>query len=363
MAFSCLSHEADTCLKQIISDGLVFTEDDQSQWNGTHFLHVLVGEVRVGTFVEFECWLLDHHLPTTLLEPPPAIGQTPRKVTQFLLQFLVTPAWAIKPGMELTCKAVLFMCGLDKKAMVRTSHNVWINAVRVPQLTCGLVHLCCGAFHGWSQAAKKIATCSNQQICRQWAVSVDMDPQVCDSVALNEDCSVIHPPLFGITQPLDDHVVICIDVADPKWLSAVHDETNVGWTASFPCQPFSRGNNSRKGVNNEAGRVFFHICKWARLARPLIVALENVDEVAADEHMRLIKCFVKWAGFTIHWASTLEMASFAPCHRRRWLAVMVRNDVAKDNPLIMADIFKDDAKVSWDADIYKFPLHFLCSHS
>eukprot|EP00438_Fugacium_kawagutii_P029560 Skav216032 [mRNA] locus=scaffold2403:21316:24672:+ [translate_table: standard] len=139
-------------------------------------------------------------------------------------------------------------------------------------------------------------------------------------------------------------------------MACVHDQVNVGWTASFPCQPFSRANRCRTGINHEGGRVFFDVCKWARFARPLFVGLENVDEISSGEHMSIIKCFIKWAGYVLHWTQVHDHVNIAPCHRRRWLAVMVRADVARDEPLILPQEFRMELKDGWNHDMYKFPI-------
>lgn len=351
--FACLSSSALHSLQDIVDEGSIFTSDDCDCWNGSHILQFVVGDVIPGSNGEFQCWLLDHHLPCNLIAASNIVGQSPSKICQFNLQVLVSPSWKLRPGMELSCRAVLFMIGSTRKAMVRTSLNLWINATRTPVMSYGLVHLCAGAFQGWSQAARKFNQSGLHPKCA-WEVSVEKDEHVCVHAARASGSPVILPPFLGITKPFDDHLFVRMDVADFRWLACIHSDVNTGWTASCPCQPFSKGNRDRTGINDEMGRVFFHICKWARIARPLFVALENVSEVANEDNMATLKCFAAWAGFVIQWSITHDMCDIAPCHRKRWLAVLVRADIAKEKMLILPEPFKLESREPWTHDLLSF---------
>eukprot|EP00438_Fugacium_kawagutii_P028864 Skav214203 [mRNA] locus=scaffold2153:251990:255268:- [translate_table: standard] len=110
------------------------------------------------------------------------------------------------------------------------------------------------------------------------------------------------------------------------------------------------------GIDTKMGQVVLHICKLARMARPAFIALENVDEIAANDHMVVIKAFVKWAGYRLQWSLVDDLANIAPAHRRRWLAVLIRNDLAKENPFVLPESDPNHDKDQWTDEKYSFPL-------
>eukprot|EP00438_Fugacium_kawagutii_P013606 Skav202999 [mRNA] locus=scaffold1344:77725:81072:+ [translate_table: standard] len=135
----------------------------------------------------------------------------------------------------------------------------------------------------------------------------------------------------------------------------VNDPCNVGWTISFPCPPFSKGNHEKSGINHREGKVLLHILAWARQAQPLFLAMENVDGLASHEHYRIIKLFIQWAGFQLKWTLVHDMNSLSPSCRRRWLAVAVRSDIADSWPVQLDPVTLNDIP-SWQCDAFNFPL-------
>eukprot|EP00438_Fugacium_kawagutii_P035071 Skav208662 [mRNA] locus=scaffold3341:47701:58414:- [translate_table: standard] len=92
------------------------------------------------------------------------------------------------------------------------------------------------------------------------------------------------------------------------------------------------------------------------MARPAFVCLENVDEIVSSDHMPILKAFVKWAGYRLQWSVVHDMSSLSPAHRRRWLAVMVRNDLSRESLCVLPGNLLAFPKDAWNDEKYEFPL-------
>eukprot|EP00438_Fugacium_kawagutii_P020750 Skav227427 [mRNA] locus=scaffold1986:183488:186964:- [translate_table: standard] len=162
-------------------------------------------------------------------------------------------------------------------------------------------------------------------------IDVDVDPTVCRAVQRSHDAQLIQPPFNEVLKPLNKHVVICCDIAQSQWQSAIHEGINLLWTASFPCPPFSRGSSNRVGLELPTGRAFLFVLKAARANQPLFICVENVDAITSHRHFRILLRFGAWAGYKLAWSHISCLSEISHCMRRRWLAVLVRQDLLHDS--------------------------------
>eukprot|EP00438_Fugacium_kawagutii_P027848 Skav201821 [mRNA] locus=scaffold1071:368471:372028:+ [translate_table: standard] len=178
-------------------------------------------------------------------------------------------------------------------------------------------------------------------------------PDACAVAARNDNAKCLNYPYKGITQPLPKHVVVCCPCEKEEWLAAIHDPANLVWSASFPCPPFSRGSKEQQGLNNPDGRLLIHIFRHARIIQPVALLLENVDTFANHSHFRLMMKYAAWAGYKVKWQQVHDMSDFAPYHRKRWLACLIRKDLCSDTCSAFIDII-DKKPTKWSEPMYKF---------
>eukprot|EP00438_Fugacium_kawagutii_P020369 Skav206023 [mRNA] locus=C9320687:2752:3516:+ [translate_table: standard] len=167
----------------------------------------------------------------------------------------------------------------------------------------------------------------------------------------------------GVLRDVGSHAVIQCDVADPCWACAIHNFTNVGWTVSFPCPPFSRGSSKKLGLECREGRDILEVLRIARFTRPLFITLDNADEFSRHPHAPFIRLAIRWAGFRIAWSQVHDMSDLSPHHRRRWIAVCVRADLLQDE-FVQRSSFKifDDDMDDWSSPSFRFLLPRSLEH-
>eukprot|EP00438_Fugacium_kawagutii_P018713 Skav214177 [mRNA] locus=scaffold945:474825:478319:+ [translate_table: standard] len=186
-------------------------------------------------------------------------------------------------------------------------------------------------------------------------IAVDHDYGTCIAAVKNANAELLEPPFDTPPNPLPIRSVIWGDVKDTPWVALVKDSCNVGWTISFPCPPFSKGNHEKSGINHREGKVLLHILSLARKAQPLFLALENVDGLTSHPHFNIIKLFIRWAGFRLKWTLVHDMNLISPSVRKRWLAVAVRRDIVDTWPVLIDPIIAENIP-AWHCSAFDFPL-------
>ena len=87
----------------------------------------------------------------------------------------------------------------------------------------------------------------------------------------------------------------------------------------FPCQPYSMI-GKRLGLNDERGKVFFHIVKILNAKRPSAFVLENVKHLSLYNKGEVLRQMIRnleWLGYKVH-LQVLDSQNFGvPQHRER----------------------------------------------
>eukprot|EP00438_Fugacium_kawagutii_P001736 Skav219917 [mRNA] locus=scaffold2006:81597:85595:- [translate_table: standard] len=353
-AFSSLSAHSMEVVREVLREGTIFNDGDSAKWHGSHTIHVRVDQCCFALDNQIDAWLMNRLLPRSLQFDPADFNPVPSKVCKILIRMKEIPQWEFKPELEFACRCCLSIEGSTRVATIESWSDMCLVGSREMRREYGVVHLCAGAFNGWHQAAKSLGQLPHQPRCK-WSISVDHDLATCQVAAQNVGVEVTEPPFDQPPPSMISDMIIWGDVKDTPWAAMVADSCNVGWTISFPCPPFSKGNHEKSGINHREGKVLLHILTWARKAQPLFLALENVDGLAAHEHFRILKLFIRWAGYKLKWTLVHDMSQISPSYRKRWLAVAVRCDIVDSWPVQLDPVFVEQIP-SWHCSAFDFPL-------
>ena len=229
------------------------------EWKGNKLLHC---EVSSEWSLQFECWLLDPHLSSTLgvIEDQHFTCRVPSRVCQIKITQSVLPEWSIGIGQPFACQAELFVADGRKHARVTNKSCIWPVGCRTADAPMNLVHFFSGAFNGWHQAQHFISQCQGGPTI-DTTISIDDDPIVCRYSAMNMYAQHIQP--FGHdSREVCKNIVVQTKVQDSSWMKYIRNGQNAIWTASFPCQPFSRG-GKMTGLDTQDGRALLYVLKRA----------------------------------------------------------------------------------------------------
>lgn len=329
-------------LSSIINDGSIYTSANPLDWSGSAVLHL---EAQGSWSTSFECFLLDRGLALDLSSP----CRTPSKVITCLLR-MPKPWWNLVAGTQMGCKAELTVEDSSLIASVTSLSFAWPCGFRDSSLPVAFVHLYAGAFCGWHQAQDWLSS-NHHMPFAEHTVAVEKDFTTASYGATSIDADLFNRGDDGTTD--ERSLMICCDVANCKWLGFLKTGANLMVTKSFPCQPFSKG-GSKGGINTFDGRSIVEAILKCRWLQPIGIAMENVDDFRVHEHKPIIFQLLRWAGFSCKWQTVHDLASIAPAHRRRWLAVFIRNDLCDcEVPVFQVQSQSIDL---WNHDSYQYCL-------
>lgn len=83
-------------------------------------------------------------------------------------------------------------------------------------------------------------------------------------------------------------------------------------------------------MESPSGRAVLFLLKSAKLQQPLAIFLENVEGIRSHPHMGILKRFIAWAGYRMVWCQSSCLSDVSHCIRRRWVAVLIRQDLLPD---------------------------------
>jgi len=89
--------------------------------------------------------------------------------------------------------------------------------------------------------------------------------------------------------------------------------------AGFPCQPFS-ANWDRRMFDDERGKLFFEVIRFADILRPQYICLENVPTILTGGYHVILGALAE-IGYDARWTCLPAAATGAPHHRNRWWAL------------------------------------------
>ena len=352
MDFPVISSQALGEISKIIDESQIHISGNDCDWKGNRLLHC---EVASEWSLQFECWLLDPCLSPNLgvMDDEHFTCRVPSRVSQIKITQAILPDWSLCIGQPFACQAELFLADGKKHAKIPNKSCIWPVGTKMCDAPMNLVHFFSGAFNGWHQAQQFICQCQGGPTI-DTTISIDNDPIVCRYSAMNMYAQHIQP--FGRdSKEICRNIVVQAKVQDSSWMKYIHNGQNAIWTASFPCQPFSRG-GKMTGLDTQDGRALLYVLKRARIFQPLAICLENVDGFDRHPHRRFIMNFIQWAGYRKVWSQVQNLNVVSPTSRARWLGVFVRKDIDALQSFGANIDVQYHGKVGWNHPTHQFQI-------
>lgn len=106
-----------------------------------------------------------------------------------------------------------------------------------------------------------------------------------------------------------------------------------------------------RGLDSVEGMLLPESLALCKMLRPRIILLEQVSAIGSHEHLKFIFREAHWAGYIVKFAKIINIKAISPVTRNRWLAILVRAEDTKVQPLPvqMWDILDNLSPESVDA--------------
>ena len=214
--------------------------------------------------------------------------------------------------------------------------SLWIPKTKMPSHEMTLVELFAGGYGGWSHALKHlqslgfpkpkvIAVEANSDFAMQYSVT--------HTAVLCRESSHIST---AILEHADRDLILNLRIQDRSWHQFLAFANSDVWVASPPCQPFSRAGKETGLLSND-GQVFVECLLMARIHRPSLLLLEEVEAVQAHKHFKWITEIAHYSGYRFLHSSTHDLVDLAPCRRNRWLGMLIAEEKAALYPNVWED--------------------------
>lgn len=182
------------------------------------------------------------------------------------------------------------------------------------------VHYFAGAFHGWAQAVNVLPKLVD-------SFRVDVDAEVAQVwIAKHHKPCHVGPLLPRKAFEMHAQAFVHTQVFDHTVFHLLAPQGNLCFTASPPCQPWSRGGRAF-GIASSQGWAFVDAVRITIAGQPLMLALECVDEVATHSHFAILEELLRIGGYRCAWQRVVPFHQVSHIHRSRWLGVWLRLDV------------------------------------
>eukprot|EP00438_Fugacium_kawagutii_P032702 Skav204476 [mRNA] locus=scaffold5533:125515:129162:- [translate_table: standard] len=158
-------------------------------------------------------------------------------------------------------------------------------------------------------------------------------------IPLNQDCE---NQVIGVQRP----------ISDPTWLNLLRKNSNMVFTMSPPCPPWSPGGLGA-GIRSEDGQAFLESISKIKHARPAVVMCECSESTPSHQDFQFLRACLNQIGYKACWSTVIDLDSFSGMKRCRWISVWIRGDVTQR---VHLGTFKFGVQqVPWENPMYLFP--------
>lgn len=184
-----------------------------------------------------------------------------------------------------------------------------------------------GGFGGWSHAIEALSK-NDIPICTSCAL--DRDDWCCKAFVKTHhfdvtarDGSQCYSHIQNCEERgLNPKIFFHTSMEDIWWMTILKRERVDMWCMSPPCPPWSCIDLSA-GLRRIDGRNLVFALMLASIARPKVIALENVATLVTHRHWGIIKELFGFIGYHIRWCKTLDLSDVLPQRRERLLIVAI----------------------------------------
>ena len=180
-----------------------------------------------------------------------------------------------------------------------------------------------GGFSGWTQAMRRLTQLGHPF---EHKAAIDIDQICCETFCKSHGIErLIGPSNFtwGRDQ-LPPSVMIQGDVSEHGWLHLLSNVLFDVGIMSPPCPAWSFA-TSLPGLLREDGRLSLHAWGVMSLIAPRVVVMEMVAGMKDHPHWPLVRQFIQWAGFSIRYSRSMNLAEVTPQQRNRLILIATRD--------------------------------------
>ena len=185
-----------------------------------------------------------------------------------------------------------------------------------PVVACELFS---GGYSGWTQSMRRLSQLGFQI---DHKLAIDIEKECCETFCRSHGIEHMLGPESFVWghMPLPKSIMVHGDISKQAW---IHLLSNVRFdlaVMSPPCPAWSFA-ASMPGLLRADGRLTLHAWGILSLLRPRVVVMEMVSGMHEHPHWILIKRFIRWCGYSIRWAKTLNLSDVSPQQRNRLILV------------------------------------------
>lgn len=236
--------------------------------------------------------------------------------------------------------------------------KIWYIPAFDKELPFTVCHQYAGAFDGWGRAIDWLQENQKINISRSIAVDADYDVMHVWSLRTSANFWTKKVPMWHNDTEKVTGVVTCIQ--DHTWFNLCRAQSNMFFTLSPPCQPWSLGGRGL-GVECTNGMSFIDSIGTIKMVRPLFVLFEGADSTPSHKRFRLVRAGMNYVGYKQCWSNISHYHELSMMNRSRWLAVWIRSDIPFHTVGASLGLF-DGTKCAWDDDKYSFHIPSQIDH-
>jgi site-specific DNA-cytosine methylase len=178
-----------------------------------------------------------------------------------------------------------------------------------------------GGYGGWSYAMSHLA---GFHMVEATTVMIDSSMEACVNYCLNHGVPLINGyydlPADLMTR-MSTGCAIHGNATSDTWIKAMADWHANLITISSPCPPWS-GAAKARGLNCAEGMLLPETMFQCRILQPSMVGIEQVGGFQSHQHKHHVLKTFYMTGFNVVWSRVVDLATFGPVKRSRWLALL-----------------------------------------
>eukprot|EP00438_Fugacium_kawagutii_P026375 Skav206096 [mRNA] locus=scaffold2150:244849:248958:- [translate_table: standard] len=143
---------------------------------------------------------------------------------------------------------------------------------------------------------------------------------------MTHECPIVNaykPLPRNLFRDLKGDIALHGDIDSQNWWGAVGEWGMDILTLSAPCPPWSGASNG-PGLSSDQGQLLPLGILVARVFRPLIILVEQVQGFSTHAHRSHCVAVFRHIGYSMKWHRVIEASDFGGARRKRWLAFAIR---------------------------------------